>query len=990
MRRTFCSLLVLVTAFAIFAVAPSPPAGAASRPALKVTPARPLLAEPVTVRTRLPGRGVRPVVLQQARGQRWAALARSRTDRAGRVRIVVRATAPSTRLRLVAPRHRTGDRVRPRVVSAVRTVRARTGTLRFVPVARSGAVDIRVTTSNVLAGRPLRVQATGPDTGWRTLGTGRVHRSGTTRLVGVAPHEEMADRRLRVVAPRFKGAPAVVSAVLRPPIGQVEAAVEDQQVRITATTDGDVSAVRFYGDGELLVEDRAAPFETTWTPTIGSHDVTARVVGPLQSMLAPAVAVETVGTAIGVDSGVAEGFALEPVQSGFELPTSAAPLPSGDVLVTEKAGTVQVVEPSADSGWSLPRQVLDLTADVHDGGDSGLIGIAVDPNFAENGHVYLSYVLDGVVGGDRRSQQVARFTWDGERLLPGSRAVVLGAATGEECAAEQSIRTPGCLPMVGEAHTVGDLAFDAAGNLLVGVGDGALELAPGGLRGREATLRAQDPDVLAGKVLRIDPATGRGVPANPLYTGDGSDNASRVLALGFRNPFRFSVADDLLLVGDVGEAAVEEVDAIELAAHGERPPNFGWPCWEGEEHTAVGDVSDPADPWHGCAAVREPGAVTPPAYSYPHQNTGGSVSAGTFLDSTAYPTSVRGRYVFGDYAQNFIRTATVGHHGTLSDVAPFADASAAGGPVKFFTGPDGLVWSVSIATGGLVRLRWTGEGPTDECPAGSFRRTFHDLDGPDSVFDREPPEGEYGWLYPYVEAQLPAERLAPAECTADLALHTPGSPWLEEGESDDRAHPGDRFGTAWRGSITVAPGTYRFEVEGSEWMRLWVDDRLLHDFYANRFWAPEYRSAEVVLGRGQHVVRAEAIHGDEELAAADVRWERIGSPPQVTLTAPANGVLAETGQVEWSIDAHDPDGPEQPEVELEVDFLHYTGATFHSHPSTRVTGELFGTLEVDDRHAPRSGIVRLRAVATDATGARTVSAPVYVCFPDGYVGPCRP
>ncbi|WP_141013736.1 PQQ-dependent sugar dehydrogenase [Nocardioides sambongensis] len=997
MRRTACSLLVLVTALAIVVVAPSSPAGAASRPALHLSPARPLLAEPVRVATRLPGRGVRPVVLQRARGHRWVRLARSRTDRAGRVRITIRATAPTTRLRVLAPRHRSGGRTHRQVVSAVRTLRARPGALTFSSALDGDRVDVTVTSTNVLAGRPVRYQAADADGRWRTLGSGRIRGTGTTRLDDVAPAADVRDHTLRVVAPRFKGAPAVVSPTRGPATAEVTATVDGQQVRITATARGNVDAVRFYGDGELLAVDRTAPWETTWTPTIGEHDVTARVVGQLQSTLVPGVAVETTGTAIGIDSGVAEGFVLEPVQSGLDLPTSAATLPTGAVLVTEKAGTVQVVEPTGESGWSLPREVLDLTDVVYDGGDAGLIGIAADPEFAVNGHVYLSYVRDETVAGDRRSQQVTRYTWDGDRLVPGSGTVVLGSATGEDCAPEAAIRTPDCLPMIGAAHTVGDLHFDEQGNLLVGVGDGALELTGGGLRGREATLRAQDPDVLAGKVLRVDPTTGNGVPGNPLYRGDGTDNASRVVALGLRNPFRFSVHDDLLIIGDVGEAAVEEIDVVDLAASLDRPENFGWPCREGDAPTDVGDVADPDDPWHVCAAVREDGAAAGPAYSYPHRDTGGSVSAGTFLDSAAYPSSMRGRYVFGDYAQNFIRTADVDHHGTVTAVAPFADASAAGGPVKFFTGPDDLVWSVSIATGSLVRLRWTGEDSGDQCEVGTFRRTFHDLDGPDSVFDREFPDDEWRWLYPYAAAQLPAERLGDTACTTGISLSTDGSPWLAEGESDQRDHPGDRFGTAWRGSITVSPGTYRFQVVGSEWMRLWVDDQLLHDFYASEFWEPSVRTAEIVLGRGQHVVRAEHVHGDETLAAADVGWERVGEPPTVELTAPANGVVTSDGRVAWQVALSDPDGEDPAQlaagVVLEVDFLHFTGGsdgTFHSHPSRRISGELSGTLEVDDAHAPGNGIVRLRAVATDASGARGVSAPVYVCFPDGDVGPCWP
>ena len=106
----------------------------------------------------------------------------------------------------------------------------------------------------------------------------------------------------------------------------------------------------------------------------------------------------------------------------------------------------------------------------------------------------------------------------------------------------------------------------------------------GALRTRLEVMRAQDPEVLTGKVLRVDPSTGRGVPGNPLYAGDGSANSSRVLALGFRNPFRFAVDGEHLVVGDVGESAFEEIDSVHLDQPAGQPANFGWPCLEADVH----------------------------------------------------------------------------------------------------------------------------------------------------------------------------------------------------------------------------------------------------------------------------------------------------------------------------------------------------------------------------------------------------------------------
>lgn len=999
-RGALVALVVCVPLVGVLAGAG--PAGAAS-PSLTVTPRVPVVGDTVAVTTTLPTRVRRPVQLQRVSGGRWVVVARARSTTTGRVTLRVRLTSTRTSLRVLAPSYRSGGRRLPAVVTRTASVTAVRESVTLATRIVAGRAEARITASHLLTGRPVQLQARTAD-GWRSLAAGRTT---TSRLVVLTATLAAArGKDLRAVLPAHEGRPIVVSATQRPPSVSVTTTSDGDAFRIDAATAGTVQEVRFFADGNLLARDAEAPYTTTWTPRVGRHDVVARAIGPLDSVLGRAVDVVTSAAPVTADTGVAEGYAIEVVQDGFELPTSAATLPTGGVLVTEKAGVVKVVEPGGDS-WSLPREVLDLRPEVHDGGDAGMIGIAVDPSFADNGRVYLSYVRDDGEQGEpgtgvRRTQQVVRYTWDGTALDPASRHVVLGAVTGPACSAEDGIRTPGCVPLLGEAHTIGDLGFDDDGNLLVGIGDGSLHHTANGLVGRPATLRAQDPDVLAGKVLRIDPATGEGVPGNPWYDGDGTTNASRVVALGLRNPFRLTVHDGHLVIGDVGEGTTEEVDVVELSdlTGAAGPANFGWPCREGEADTALGDVTDTDSPWHACAAVRSAAATRGPSYSYPHTGAGGSISSGVFLDSAAYPAAMRGRYVFGDYAQGFIRTAEVGHGGAVSDPAVLADARAAAGPVKFLTGPDGLVWTVSITTGALRRIRWTGVPQADQCPEGTFRRTFHDLDGPDSAFDEEIPESPYSWLLPYAAVQLPSHALAGPTCEPGIELASDGSPWATPDQPDTRAHPGDRFGTAWRGRVLLDPGTWRFTVEGSEWVRLWVDDREVHDFWSNSFWELEHRQHDVVLGPGQHVVRAELVHGDRVDAEAEVTWTRVGGPPVVELRAPANGVVALDGTVPWEIEVGDPDGDLPGKLadrtRLEVDFLHYTGddtgddtgESFHAHPSSRIDGRLTGSLPVSDVHAPGAGVVRLRATVTDASGARSVSPLVYVCFPGGDVGPC--
>ena len=91
------------------------------------------------------------------------------------------------------------------------------------------------------------------------------------------------------------------------------------------------------------------------------------------------------------------------------------------------------------------------------------------------------------------------------------------------------------------------------------------------------TVRVQDIDNLSGKILRIDPITGAGLPDNPFYNGDPGANRSKVYQLGLRNPFRIAVDENSgqLYIGDVGWTRWEEINA------GDPGANFGWPYYEG-------------------------------------------------------------------------------------------------------------------------------------------------------------------------------------------------------------------------------------------------------------------------------------------------------------------------------------------------------------------------------------------------------------------------
>src|SRR5262249_19638564 len=187
--------------------------------------------------------------------------------------------------------------------------------------------------------------------------------------------------------------------------------------------------------------------------------------------------------------------------------------------------------------------------------------------------------------------------------------------------------------------------------------------------------RSQYPRSLAGKILRINPATGGGYPSNPFYDGDPQSNQSKVWTYGHRNPWRDCIrprtgsldpADGrpgTLYVGDVGWNNWEELDVARTGGL-----NFGWPCLEGPVTEPSYAQVTPAH--HGCDTWGTPGNPsypTAPVVTYHHSQpalgtppgfTGYCVIGGLFYTGALYPSEYRNRYVIADYGGSWIRFMT--------------------------------------------------------------------------------------------------------------------------------------------------------------------------------------------------------------------------------------------------------------------------------------------------------------------------------------------
>ncbi|HEX6399947.1 MAG TPA: PQQ-dependent sugar dehydrogenase, partial [Actinomycetota bacterium] len=251
---------------------------------------------------------------------------------------------------------------------------------------------------------------------------------------------------------------------------------------------------------------------------------------------------ESRSIAAAVVADVPAGFVQGVVTSGLDLPTAFAFLPDGRVLVALKAGIVRVIE----DGRLLSTPLIDISDRVNDYWDRGLIGIAADPNFASNGHVYLYYTYedDPLDYEGTKTARLTRVTVSGNTASRSSETAILGSVVGNSC--NDFADGADCIPTDGPGHSTGAIHFASDGTMFVTVGDGAHWNTV-----VDDALRAQDVDLLAGKVLHVT-RSGQGVSSNPFWNGDPSANRSKVWALGLRNAYRFSLrpGDEMPFIGD--------------------------------------------------------------------------------------------------------------------------------------------------------------------------------------------------------------------------------------------------------------------------------------------------------------------------------------------------------------------------------------------------------------------------------------------------------
>jgi glucose/arabinose dehydrogenase len=350
-------------------------------------------------------------------------------------------------------------------------------------------------------------------------------------------------------------------------------------------------------------------------------------------------------TATAAAARVPAGFTQRTVVRGLASATDMAFAPDGRLFVTLKSGVLRYRRTTG-----TVATLLDFSQKVDDSGERGLLGIAVDPRFAMNHHLYLVYTHQATSTLPIHNRLVRVSVRNG-RLAPGSERLLF-RFNGQRA----------------RNHVGGSVQVGRDGKLYVSHGENA------------RTAEAQSLRNLLGKIVRLN-RNGTIPTDNPFYTRTTGRNRA-IWALGLRNPFKFAFDPGTSrgYVNDVGAQTWEEINRLT------RGGNYGWPVHEGPE-----------------TAQR----YIPPIFAYQHGDTGStgcSITGGEFYRPARrnFPAGYVGDYFFADLCNGWVRR----YDPDGDQAVPFADGL--GSPVDLEVSSRGALYVLVFGQPGrVVRIRFT-------------------------------------------------------------------------------------------------------------------------------------------------------------------------------------------------------------------------------------------------------------------------------------------
>ena len=382
-------------------------------------------------------------------------------------------------------------------------------------------------------------------------------------------------------------------------------------------------------------------------------------------------------------------ISLASFSTGYFYPVDIKNCGDDRLFIVQQNGLIRI---SDTAGIKNTQPFLDITGRVKFVGSNderGLLGLAFAPDYLTSGYFYVNYVAlsDG-------HTHISRFHVNPatpDSADPSSEEILL------------SISQPYT------NHKGGHLGFGPDGYLYIGMGDGG--------SGGDPENRAQNPDSLLGKILRIAVD-----PLNPTYSipptnpfANGVQGRPEVWALGIRNPWRWSF-DRLtgdLWIGDVGQNAIEEIDFQPAGSPGGL--NYGWRCFEA--NTAYNSTG-------GCQPYS---SYVPNVFQYNHSPycsvTGGYIYRGSRFQE------LYGKYFFTDYCKADIRYLEANPGGGFSqtNLGLLGAASISGfgedknGEIYCAGLSSGTIYHIISANCAPVSTINAGKDTLDDCSSGNVQ-----------------------------------------------------------------------------------------------------------------------------------------------------------------------------------------------------------------------------------------------------------------------------
>ena len=402
-----------------------------------------------------------------------------------------------------------------------------------------------------------------------------------------------------------------------------------------------------------------------------------------------------------------------------ENPMALDIAPDGRVFFVERSGDLQIFDPSTNLTETAG------TLDVITTNEDGLIGIALDPDFANNNWIYLFYSPANV----EDVQYVSRFTLSGSTLDLSSEELII----------EIPVQRAQC------CHSGGAMDFDTDGNLFIATGDNTNPFESSGFapideRPDRSPWDAQkssgNTNDLRGKILRITPQPDGTytIPSDNLFS-DPLDGRPEVYIMGLRNPFRFSIDEKRgwLYWGDVGPDApsdnasrgprgYDEWNQARAAGH------YGWPyCiadnkpyrdynFSTDASGAPFDCSAPVNdsPFNTGATTLPPSQPAwiwypySPALDFPDITQGGGRTAMAgpvyyadqqLISKTKLPDYYDDTLFIYEWARNWIHEVKLDDDGGILDIQPFLSDFEFLRPIDMKIGPDGAIYMLEWGTG---------------------------------------------------------------------------------------------------------------------------------------------------------------------------------------------------------------------------------------------------------------------------------------------------